>query len=110
TDALLGAAEAMLALERVCLAHPSDEIVGTVGKITNEPNAPNIIPGKVQFHMEIRGKTRADIQEAIDKWEMQAALISSRRGVRIERRMLLDQHPVGMDPLVAGTCALQAEK
>ncbi|MEV5025512.1 Zn-dependent hydrolase [Paenibacillus sp. LPE1-1-1.1] len=110
TDALLGAAEAMLALERVCLAHPSDETVGTVGKISNEPNAANIIPGKVHFHMEIRGKTRADIQEAIEKWEVHAALICSRRGVRIERRLLLDQHPVAMDPLVAGTCALQAEK
>ncbi|MDF2723973.1 MAG: allantoate amidohydrolase [Paenibacillus sp.] len=110
TDALLGAAEAMLALERVCLAHSSDETVGTVGKIANEPNAANIIPGKARFHMEIRGRTRADIQEAIDKWELHAALITSGRGVRIERRLLLDQHPVAMDPLVTETCALQAGK
>ncbi|WP_028612239.1 Zn-dependent hydrolase [Paenibacillus harenae] len=109
-DALTGAAEAMLALERVCLAHQSDETVGTVGRIANDPNAANIIPGKVRFHMEIRGRTRDDIQEAVDKWEVHAALICSRRGVRIERRLLLDQHPVAMDRLIIETCALQAEK
>lgn len=110
TDALMGASEAMLALEQVCLEHQADETVGTVGKIINYPNAANIIPGEVQFHMEIRGKTRAEIQEAIDKWEKHADHICSRRGVRIGRRLLLDQHPAVMDPLIVETCSLQAEK
>lgn len=110
TDALMGASEAMLALEQVCREHHADETVGTVGKIANYPNAANIIPGKVQFHMEIRGKTRAEIQEAIDEWEQHADRIRARRGVRIERRLLLDQHPAVMDPFVVETCSLQAEK
>lgn len=110
TDALTAAAEAILALERACREHPADETVGTVGKLANEPNAANIIPGKVQFHLEIRGRTRDDIQEAIDAWELQLARIGSERGVRIERRLLLDQHPAAMDPLVIGTCVMQAEK
>ncbi|CAM4172968.1 Zn-dependent hydrolase [Paenibacillus alkaliterrae] len=110
TDALMGAAEAMLALERVCREHQADETVGTVGKIANYPNAANIIPGKVKFHMEIRGKTRADIQETTAEWEKHAARICSGRGVRIERQLLLDQHPAAMDPLVIETCILQAEK
>ncbi len=109
-DALMAASEMMLAFEEACREHPSEETVGTIGKIENEPNAANIIPGKVRFHLEIRSKTRAEIGEVLDEWVRRAEAISARRGVRLERKLLLDQHPVAMDPLVMGICAAEAEK
>ncbi|MBB6695049.1 Zn-dependent hydrolase [Cohnella xylanilytica] len=110
TDALMAASELMLAFEAVCREHPADETVGTIGRIANFPNAANIIPGKVQFHLELRGKTREEIGEAIDSWTKRAEDIAAKRGVRLERKLLLDQHPAAMDPLVADVCAREAEK
>ncbi|MDU2242578.1 MAG: Zn-dependent hydrolase [Paenibacillus sp.] len=108
-DALMAASEIMLAFEAVCREHPAAETVGTIGRITNDPNAANIIPGKVQFHLEIRGKKRSEIQEVIDGWEPCLAAVCERRGVQVERRLVLDQHPVAMDRLVADLCAAQAD-
>jgi N-carbamoyl-L-amino-acid hydrolase len=109
-DALMAASEIMLAFEAVCREHPADETVGTVGRIANYPNAANIIPGKVQFHLEIRGKTREEIQEALDEWTRRSEAITASRGIRLERKLLLDQHPSNMDPLVAAICKSEAEK
>jgi beta-ureidopropionase / N-carbamoyl-L-amino-acid hydrolase len=109
-DALMGASEIMLAFESVCWNHPADEAVGTVGKIINEPNAANIIPEKVRFHLEIRGKTRLEILEVLEAWEKLAIPVAERRGIRLERRLILDQMPEPMDSLVINLCAEQAEK
>ncbi|WP_027093018.1 Zn-dependent hydrolase [Cohnella thermotolerans] len=109
-DALMAASEMMLAFEAACREHPSEETVGTIGTIENRPNAANIIPGEVRFHLELRGKTREEIGEALDAWAARAEAIAARRGVRLERKLLLDQHPVRMDPLVADVCAAEAAK
>lgn len=109
-DALMAASEIMLAFESVCRDHPADETVGTVGKIANFPNAANIIPEKVQFTLEIRGKSRDDIQEINNEWDKRAAEITERRGIRLERRLILDQAPAAMNPLVMSICALQSQQ
>jgi N-carbamoyl-L-amino-acid hydrolase len=106
----MAASEIMLAFEAACREHPSEETVGTIGIIANEPNAANIIPGKVRFHVEIRSKTRAEIGEVLDAWVRRAEAIAARRGVRLERKLLLDQHPVAMDPLVIRICEQEAAK
>ena len=51
-DALAGAAECILALERIAAATP--DLVGTVGRIEALPGALNVIPGKVSFTLDIR--------------------------------------------------------
>ncbi|WP_150269122.1 allantoate amidohydrolase [Paenibacillus tepidiphilus] len=106
-DALAAAAELMLALETACRSHPAAETVGTVGMIANSPNAANIVPGRVVFHLEIRGKTRAEIQEVLDDWKNQASHIVQRRHCKLGRRLLLDQHPVPLDRELTG-CLLDA--
>lgn len=109
-DALMGASEIMLAFEAVCRNHPADEVVGTIGKISNEPNAANIIPEKVQFHLEIRGEQRTQIQEVLENWSKLALSIADSRGLRLERRLILDQDPEPMDALVIDLCTGQAAK
>ena len=109
-DALVAAAELLLAFETACREHPAEETVGTVGKIANFPNAANIIPGQVRFLLEIRGKQRRDIQDVIQKWSEQAGTIAAKRGVRVERNLVLDQPPVGMDAEMVSTCAAVSEK
>ena len=51
-DALAGAAEAVLEIER--LARSEDGLVGTVGRIEASPGAGNVIPGAVNFSVDLR--------------------------------------------------------
>ncbi len=51
-DALAGAAECVLAIEKLCGGDP--RLVGTVGQIAAEPGATNVIPGRVRFTADIR--------------------------------------------------------
>jgi beta-ureidopropionase / N-carbamoyl-L-amino-acid hydrolase len=104
-DALAAASELILALEEVCAAHPADEVVGTVGRLSIAPNAANIIPERAAFTMELRGKTEAEIQEALRAWDERMADIVLRRKVKLVRRTILDQPPVTMDPQVVGALA-----
>ncbi|AJY74102.1 Zn-dependent hydrolase [Paenibacillus beijingensis] len=107
-DALMAASEMMLAFESVCRDHPSDEVVGTVGKIANYPNAANIIPEKVVFHLEARGKSQGEIRQVIDAWQGRLEAIEQMRNCRVERRVVLDQAPESMDPDIVDLCTEKA--
>src|SRR6185503_2567562 len=51
-DALAGAAQCVLAVEKTVQGHP--ELVGTVGRIEAKPGAINVIPGEVAFSVDVR--------------------------------------------------------
>jgi allantoate deiminase len=51
-DALAGAAECALMVERVAKSDP--ELVGTVGRFEAKPGAINVIPGEVMFTVDVR--------------------------------------------------------
>ena len=53
-DALVGAAEAVLELERLALASASGTTVGTVGVLRISPSAVNVIPGRVEMDIDVR--------------------------------------------------------
>ncbi len=58
-DALVAAAECVLAVEQVCTDTESDNagddgLVATVGQLTVQPGATNVIPGQVEFTIDIR--------------------------------------------------------
>jgi allantoate deiminase len=52
-DALTAAAEMVLAAERIARAEASD-VVATVGRMLVGPGAPNVIPGRVDFTLDVR--------------------------------------------------------
>jgi N-carbamoyl-L-amino-acid hydrolase len=108
-DALMLASELMLAFEAVCRNHPADEVVGTIGRIVNYPNAANIIPEKVVFNLEARGKSTEEIQQVISSWNVAVEEIVRRRRGKVERRVVLDQAPATMDQTVIEVCKEQAD-
>lgn len=90
TDALAASSEMILAVEKV-LNDFNTDAVATVGKIEISPNAANIIPGKVEFILEIRsvskderGKIKNNIYEEFTK-------IQENRKVEIQSETILDQ-------------------
>lgn len=80
-DALIGAADMVLAVDRVL--HTTEGLVGVVGQLDVHPNAVNVIPASVTFTIELRSPeeaTRRHGREAV-----QAALndIADRRGLAL---------------------------
>jgi allantoate deiminase len=64
-DALVGAAEIILELERLARSLGPDTVI-TVGRLENHPNAVNVIPDKVEFTIDLRASDNDAINRAID--------------------------------------------
>ncbi len=79
-DALAGAAEMMLAIERIAGQGPSD-LVGTVGRITAGPGAPNVVPGEVHFTLDLRAGTNEVLHPA------EAAIIAELKAIAHRRAL-----------------------
>ena len=94
-DALAAAAEWITAVE--ALAQRSDGMVATVGRISVEPNAANVVPGAAQVSLEVRDADNATRAAAVDELLSKAAAIAERRGIHLEQTELLDQPAVQMD-------------
>jgi N-carbamoyl-L-amino-acid hydrolase len=87
SDALAGFCEIGSAFERHCLQYAKDA-VGTIGKITNEPNASNVVPGFVQFDLEIRSLDYNISETVYAAFAAEAAEIAARRGLQISLESL----------------------
>ncbi len=92
------AAEAMLSLERICAAG-TDNLVGTVGRIAALPGAFNVIPGAVEFSMDIRAETSATRDAAVEAVTAEIHAIAARRGLTATVTLMqaLDESPCDPD-------------
>jgi len=79
-DALLAAAEAALAVERICRA---EQHVGTVGTMTVEPGAVNVVPGLARFAVDLRGEFDEGRDRVWDAITDAFDEIAARRGVTV---------------------------
>jgi hydantoinase/carbamoylase family amidase len=82
-DALAAAAEMVLAIERRCSAGGS--LVGTVGILRVADGTGNVIPGNVEFTVDIRAGEDAIRHAAERDVFAQCEAIAARRGVTLER-------------------------
>lgn len=97
-DALTGAAEIVLAVERH--ARNAGNVVGTVGVATVEPGAMNVVPGKVILAVDIRsidGEAKAAVVEQV---RADIAATASARDLETEIELLTDEEPVTLDSRV----------
>ncbi|MGA2561278.1 MAG: allantoate amidohydrolase [Terracidiphilus sp.] len=94
-DALAAAAEWMVEVE--ALARRTDGLVATVGRITVDPNATNVVPGRVQVSLDARHAVDAIRIAAIEEVVAKANGIAATRMVTLERTNWLDQPSVPMD-------------
>ncbi|MEH7342357.1 Zn-dependent hydrolase [Bacillus sp. JJ1532] len=82
-DALAGASQFVLELENLCKATYADPVVGTVGKLMNEPNGANVVPGRVTFELEVRSLDAGIIETIIDKFSRFSNHIAAYRSLEI---------------------------
>jgi allantoate deiminase len=83
------AAEAILAVERIC-SGGHDGLVGTVGRIAALPGAFNVIPGAVEFSLDIRAATSATRDAAVAEITAEIEQIVARRGLGVVIELLQD--------------------
>jgi allantoate deiminase len=96
-DALAGAAEIMLALERLAPTL-GPHTVCTVGQLSCSPGARNVIPGEVRFSVDFR-----DIEALDAKWdqmERRMRAIADARHLTMELRPMSSSEPVALSPTV----------
>ena len=85
-DALAAAAECVLAVERTARSKP--ELVGTVGRIEAKPGAINVIPGEVEFTIDIRAPRDELRGQAVTEVQTEVAAIASRRGLNCQLELI----------------------
>jgi N-carbamoyl-L-amino-acid hydrolase len=81
-DALLSAAKLIIAVNEVITSYEGKQ-VGTIGKISAEPGAYNVIPGKVVLGMEIRDLSLKKIEQLFHDIEKRADSIATTSGTKI---------------------------
>jgi N-carbamoyl-L-amino-acid hydrolase len=98
-DALLAAARLVEAVHATVTAEPGRQ-VGTVGQMAVYPNAPNVIPGKVEMTVELRDLSDAKVAALSEAVQKRAAAIEADTGTTITFKMY-DQSPSALaDPAV----------
>lgn len=102
-DALLGASEAALAVERICSAE--HHIVGTVGRFEAFPGAVNVIPGEVQFSLDLRGEFDGERDRVWDALARELDEIMGRRALRWRSREVHSAPAVFCAPLLQDVVA-----
>lgn len=84
-DALLGAAEAVLAVERFSV---ENSVIGTVGRMEVEPGAVNVIPGRAVFSVDLRAHHDHQRDDIIEQFRDLVTEVADRRGLRATMRQL----------------------
>jgi allantoate deiminase len=107
-DALVAAAECVLAVERVCAE--SSDLVGTVGQITAEPGAGNVIPGSVRFTVDLRAAVDSRRFAALEELMASFEGAAKRRGIAVEVEKVHEAGNVPCDAKLSGIIAGAIER
>ncbi len=88
-DALTAAAEMVLAIEAIARSGSGD-LVATVGRMSVAPGAPNVVPGKVVFTIDVRAGAEGVRDLAAEAILNAIAEISARRRVAASHNLVHD--------------------
>ena len=94
-DALAAASEWIYHVEKVTIREPG--LVATVGSITAEPNATNVIPGLARVSLDVRHPCDESRRSSVAEMVTAAEQICERRGIVLDREQRLDQPAVALD-------------
>ena len=98
-DALACAAAWMTEVEREAVT--TSGLVATVGRITVEPGAVNVVPGRAVLSLDVRHPADRMREAAVERLSKAAGDIAASRGVKMAWQQRLDQPSVAMDSAVA---------
>ena len=109
-DALLAASKLIIAVNEVVNSYEGRQ-VGTVGKISAEPGAPNVIPGRVVFTLELRDLSETKIAQLFKDIQTRADAIAKNSGVKINiTNMNVSSKPALTDPKIQSQITASVKK
>ncbi len=97
-DALAAAGEWIGAVEQ--RAVNTSGLVATVGAIQAKPGATNVIAGETRLSLDVRHRHDEARNAAVDYLVQLAEDVATRRGLRVQCNVLMDQRAVPMDPFL----------
>jgi N-carbamoyl-L-amino-acid hydrolase len=103
-DALVAAAELVLAVREIALHQPGDP-VATVGYMNVLPNAVNIVPGRVDLSVDMRDLSRDCLLTMESRLKREAQRIGAVHGVDVSFKPLLCVEPTPATPEIQGAIA-----
>ncbi|MBI4466216.1 MAG: M20 family metallo-hydrolase [Acidobacteria bacterium] len=98
-DALVTASKIILAVREIVTAQPGRQ-VGTVGAIHVEPGAPNVIPGRVEFPVELRDLSMEKIEALGARIRARAEELAAADGVSIAWEQTSSHGPALTSPRI----------
>jgi allantoate deiminase len=84
-DALVGASELVVEIERLSKQH---DVIGTVGRMQAFPGGVNVIPGRAEFSLDLRAEFDDDRDAVLVAIHEAALAIAARRGLEFEQHEL----------------------
>lgn len=99
-DALLAASHLTIAVREI-VTREAGRQVGTVGRLDVQPNAANVIPGRVSLTIELRDLSPAKLRALADEIRTRAARIAD------ATRTTIDIAPSSVNPPALATAAVQ---
>ncbi len=96
-DAMVTAARIIDAIDRIASQTPGKQ-VATVGRLTAEPGAPNVIPGLVTFSLEIRDLEMTRIDAVHEAILVEAHAIAARNGTEVAFEPFYESRAAPTDP------------
>lgn len=102
-DAMSAAAEIMLGLEGLARKASDYSTVATVGKVEVLPGSTNVIPGQVNFSIDIRSANMEEKETLIEKLKAIAECVEKVRDVKVELKMITHDAPADADPRIIET-------
>lgn len=107
TDALTAGAEFVLDVERAAeeVAADRESAVATVGQGTIEPNARNIVPGNVRYHLDLRDTDTDTMDRLVDRCRSSLARLERTDGVETD----IDRYRTNPPTPMADRCVAAAE-
>jgi N-carbamoyl-L-amino-acid hydrolase len=106
-DALLSAARFIEAVNRIVTSEPGRQ-VGTVGRITALPGAPNVIPGRVECTLDLRDLDAAKIASLFARIEVESKRIGAMNGTTITFEQYTYNEPAPTAPAIRAMIAATA--
>lgn len=99
-DALVGAAEAVVAVERIARASSSGTTVGTVGVIGARPGAINVVPGVATLDVDVRDSDEPAREATVAAIVEAARAIGAERDLEVSVQEIVTDTPVRCAPEV----------
>jgi ureidoglycolate amidohydrolase len=108
-DALVGAAEAVVAIERIARASSSGTTVGTVGVVRALPGAINVVPGTVSLDVDVRDSDEPAREAVVAEIVATSRAIAAQRDLELAVEDIVVDTPVRCDDAVIAAAAGAAE-